>query len=129
MLPGVQAKEHLPLAGQSNVPTVSVAQNPTLGPILTDPFSNPPGRTLYVHTLDIAGHSTCDDACLAQWPAFILPPDNSVTPLPGLPGLLSTTGAKQVTYNNLPLYLNASDHNVGDTNGLNTDSTWLVATP
>ena len=40
-----------------------------------------------------------------------------------------TNGAKQVTYNGLPLYRFASDAKPGDTNGQGVAHIWFVAQP
>jgi predicted lipoprotein with Yx(FWY)xxD motif len=110
--------------------TVQVAQNPTLGAILTDPN----GMTLYVFMRDTPGSGTsaCSGGCAGTWPAF-QPPAGDLTLPDGVSGTLDTItrddGTLQVTYNGSPLYYFSRDMNPGDTNGQGVGGVWFAATP
>lgn len=84
------------------------------------------GMTLYLYRQDKPNASTCSGSCAQLWPPFVV----SGTPtapsgLRGTLGLLTRTdGAKQVTYNGLPLYLFSGDQRPGDANGDGLDGLW-----
>ena len=109
-------------------PTVLVAQDPALGPLLTDAA----GMTLYLFTEDtVPGESTCYDRCAEAWPPFA-----AAEPLmlpPGVPGELSTVqradGTTQVAYNGIPLYYWQRDAQPGDTTGQGVGGVWFVVPP
>src|SRR5947209_3731840 len=65
-------------------PVVIVAQNPTLGAILTDSS----GRTLYVFKNDTPGTSNCNGSCATTWPPFAAP-STALTAGPGATGALT----------------------------------------
>jgi predicted lipoprotein with Yx(FWY)xxD motif len=79
--------------------------------------------TLYMFNSDVAGSgaSNCNGGCATTWPPLTVPPGTTPGGGPGVGGRVGTirrsTGALQVTYNGLPLYLYSGDHAPGDTNG------------
>lgn len=95
--------------------------------------------TLYTFDNDVAGSgvSTCTGTCLANWPALTIAGGDTPTGGPGVTGTLGTitrtdNGARQVTYNGLPLYFFINDKVPGDTNGIYTGwraITLAAATP
>lgn len=108
--------------------TVFLRQDPTLGPILTDPN----GMTLYLFTKDTTpGESTCYDKCAENWPPF-----TASEPL-GLPSTVEgelttinrTDGTTQIAYNGIPLYYFAKDTQPGETNGQEVGDVWYVVHP
>lgn len=112
-------------------PAVLVAQNPALGPVLTDSQ----GMTLYTKSDDTPGTSTCSGVCASAWPSF-QPPAGNLTGSSDVTGTLGTItrgdGTQQVAYNGTPLYYFSGDKNPGDANGQGINSfggTWLAATP
>lgn len=108
--------------------TISTADAGALGTILT----TADGLTLYTFKNDVAGDgkSACEGGCAAAWPALI---DGEPTAGEGVTGELGTItradGAKQVTYNGMPLYRFVNDAVPGETNGQNVGSVWFVAQP
>lgn len=115
-----------PVAGDTSV---LVHEDPELGMILTDSE----GMVLYTFTNDEQGSgvSTCEDDCLANWPAFVA--DDPLTLPDGVPGELTqierSDGTMQVAYNGWPLYYFAADTAPGDTNGHEVGDRWFVVTP
>jgi len=109
--------------------TVLVAQDPNLGPILTDAT----GMTLYVFMRDTPDMSNCNGGCAAIWPAFQPPADGNLTLPDGVAGTLGVSmrpdGTQQVTYNDMPLYYYSGDMNPGDTNGNGIGGVWFAAMP
>lgn len=90
------------------------------------------GRTLYLFTADSPGVSTCEDACLAAWPA--LATDGAPVAGAGVDAALLGTltredGTEQVTYGGWPLYLYAADMAAGDTTGQGVNDVWFVVAP
>lgn len=109
-------------------PTVKLAKDSQLGEILTDVK----GMTIYRFTKDEPNSSTCYDQCAQNWPPLLVSAGDPVV-VAGLPGTFGTTtrkdGAKQVTYNGMPLYYWAKDQKPGDTTGQNVGSVWFVINP
>jgi predicted lipoprotein with Yx(FWY)xxD motif len=115
-------------AASASTPTVLVAQNLQLGPILTDAK----GMTLYTRKSDMPGMSSCTGGCATTWPP-LRPPSGSLTAPAGVTGKLDVItrddGSKQVTYNGMPLYTYSRDLAPGDTMGQGIGGVWFVATP
>lgn len=116
--------------GASTTPsgaTVNVAQDASLGKILTDAS----GNTLYQSANDQTNVSNCNAGCSSIWLPLTL---SSGTPTAGtgVTGQLSvitrSDGTKQVTYNGKPLYRYSSDSAPGDTKGNGIASIWSVVT-
>jgi predicted lipoprotein with Yx(FWY)xxD motif len=101
--------------------TVSTANNAKLGKILVS------GKTLY--TLS-TGNGACDSACLAFWPALMLPKGTTkATAGSGVTasklGTISRSGgALQVTYNGKALYYFEGDSGPGKVTGNNLKDQW-----
>ena len=84
--------------------------------------------TLYTFDKDVkdSGISTCTGQCLVNWPALTVAAGDTPTGGAGVTGTLGTitrtdNGARQVTYNGLPLYFFINDKAPGDTNGIYTN--------
>lgn len=113
-------------------PLVRVANNPHLGPILTDAQ----GHTLYFLTSELGGAPTqCTGACLSHWTPLSVPTASSdAVEGPGVTGVLSvnprTDGINQVSYGEEPLYTFAGDTAPGDIHGQGIHAfggVWLAA--
>jgi len=114
-------------------PAVGVAEAGALGKVIVG--AN--GNTLYAFTKDVAGVSTCFDACAAAWPALTVdqsaagwPPLNFAAPA-GVDAKLVTTvdrpdGSKQVKIGKWPLYFYAGDGGPGETNGQGVGGVWFA---
>ena len=93
----------------------------------------PTGLTLYLFADDTAGVSNCSGGCLEAWPALTVPDDLDPSAVPAAGGDLDVfvreDGARQVTYNGLPLYYFAGDSLPGETNGDGVGGVWSLATP
>jgi len=108
--------------------SVAVAEDPELGPILTDAE----GMTLYLFTNDTTeGESTCYDDCAVNWPPFN--PEGDLTLPEGVDGELTridrTDGTQMVAYNGIPLYYWINDKAPGDTTGQEVGDVWYVVPP
>lgn len=107
--------------------TVAVRHDPALGPLLTDAQ----GWTLYIFTRDQPGVSVCTGQCAVNWPPLITEEDPVAPPdLPGVLGVIvRPDGARQVAYNDMPLYYFAGDAQPGETNGHGVGGVWFIAQP
>lgn len=118
-------------AGAGGTATIDVADNATLGPILTDAG----GNTVYLFEKDESGSSECSGSCATAWPPVIA--KGKPTAGEGADAsLLSTVtrddGSEQVTYDGHPLYLYQGDVQPGDTSGNGLDqfgAEWYALTP
>lgn len=110
------------------IPTVMVGGNADLGPFLVDGR----GFTLYLFTNDAENVTNCYDNCATAWPPLIVA-WGEPTAGPGAGGRLGLIerrdGAKQVTYNGIPLYYWLGDREPGQTNGQNVGGVWFVVEP
>jgi predicted lipoprotein with Yx(FWY)xxD motif len=93
----------------------------------------PTGMTLYLFANDTEGVSNCSGQCLENWPALTVPEGLDPTAVSAASGALDVVtrddGARQITYNGLPLYYFAGDSLPGDTNGDGVGGVWSLATP
>lgn len=121
----------LPLLAQSTIAqdaAVQVASNAEYGAILTDAA----GKTVYLFTMDTKpGESACTGDCATAWPPV---PASDAMALPeGVPGSLGAIdradGAKQLTYNDIPLYTFVDDDEAGDVYGEAVGGVWFVVHP
>jgi predicted lipoprotein with Yx(FWY)xxD motif len=83
--------------------TILIVQKSKLGYVLAE--AN--GQVVYTYSGDKKGSvSTCTGSCATAWPAVTGNPQaSSADTLPGTLGTVATAnGAKQITYNGLPLY-------------------------
>jgi predicted lipoprotein with Yx(FWY)xxD motif len=83
--------------------TVLIVQKSALGYVL----ARANGQVVYIYDKDSKGGSpTCTGSCASTWTAVLGKP--AASPADNLPGTLGTVstanGAKQITYNGLPLY-------------------------
>jgi predicted lipoprotein with Yx(FWY)xxD motif len=115
---------------QSTGATLSVAQSPTLGTIVTDAD----GFTLYRFDHDSPNppKSTCFDACAALWPAAAVP-DSQIT-LSGVDAsvvgtLVRPDGSRQLTIGGWPVYEFSKDTAQGDVKGQGVGGVWFAVTP
>ncbi len=87
------------------------------------------GHTLYGFTDDVAGTSTCFDACAAAWPAVTVEAGFTV-PAGVDPALVSTVdrpdGSKQLKIGKWPVYFYAGDGAPGETNGQGVGTKWFA---
>ncbi len=108
--------------------TVLIAQNATLGPILTDSQ----GMTLYLRKSDPSGGSSCTGGCATTWPPLTIA-SGALTLPDGATGTLATfardDGSQQVSYNGMALYYYSGDKAPGDTNGQGLNNNWYVVAP
>ena len=83
--------------------TVMIVQHSNLGWVLAE--AN--GQVVYTYGADSKGGTpTCTGSCASLWPAVTgLPMASAADALPGtLSTVASANGAKQITYNGMPLY-------------------------
>jgi predicted lipoprotein with Yx(FWY)xxD motif len=118
------------LATAAGAATVKIATDAKLGRILADSQ----GLTLYTFKNDVAGSgkSAVSGGLAQAWPPLILTSGSPAKP-DGLAGELTLItrddGAKQVTYQGMPLYRFASDKAPGETNGQGIGGVWFAAMP
>lgn len=109
--------------------TVQVAEDETLGEILTDSR----GFTLYTFNNDTAnsGESACLEGCASAWPPLTITGEGQydAAVAANFGTITRPDGTTQVTYKGLPLYFFASDAVPGDTNGHQVGGVWFAATP
>jgi predicted lipoprotein with Yx(FWY)xxD motif len=92
------------------------------------------GMTVYTYDKDTAISSTCYDACAANWPPYVVGPEDNLTQLmAGVTGKVDTTkrtdGSLQVTYNGHPLYFFAADKSGNDMTGDGKGGVWHIVKP
>ncbi|MGZ8513918.1 MAG: COG4315 family predicted lipoprotein [Candidatus Limnocylindrales bacterium] len=101
----------------SAVATVEGTSSPTFGMILT----GAKGLTLYTHSGDSAGASTCTGDCATAWPPLSVPSGQQPAAGTGVTGALTTLtrddGTTQVAYDGMPLYYWQGDTKAGDVTG------------
>lgn len=108
---------------------IEVTKNATYGPILTE--GN--GFVVYRYTLDKKNSSVCTGECATLWPPVVLPKSQSVPIGKGLSagtlGVITRKGgARQVTFDGIPLYLYLGDK-PGTVTGEGVDKQWYVINP
>ncbi|MCZ7572333.1 MAG: hypothetical protein M5U01_27585 [Ardenticatenaceae bacterium] len=112
--------------------TIQASENPELGSILT----GSDGMTLYVFQPDKPGESSCYDQCAQSWPPLTVGEGVTPTAGEGVSGKVDviqrTTGERQVTYNDMPLYYFVADKQPGDVQGQGVDAfggEWYAVPP
>ena len=90
--------------------------------------------SLYTFSKDTGSVSTCYGTCVANWPPYLVGPEDNVNQLQaGVTGKVDTTirtdGGIQVTYNGHPLYFYVKDTKSGDTTGQNVGGVWFLVKP
>jgi predicted lipoprotein with Yx(FWY)xxD motif len=99
--------------------TISTAAEPGVGTALVDAR----GFTLYELKTETSGKIMCTGSCASAWPPLLLPAGvTSATAGSGVTASKLGTikrpdGGTQVTYNQMPLYLFASDTSPGEATG------------
>jgi len=115
--------------GQGGVPMLQVADNATLGKILTDDK----GGTLYAFKTDQPGQSMCTGTCAQNWPPLTVAqgaqPQASADVTGKLNVIQRSDGSSQVTINDMPLYYFKNDAQPGDTKGQGVGNNWYVISP
>jgi len=111
-------------AGATTTPTtVTTARNTTWGKILV--LGN--GTTVYRLTTDPKDKSVCKGECAMVWPPVLLAADQRAPVarggVTGLGTITRSGGARQVTYQGVPLYRFTGDHKTGQATG-NIKDTW-----
>jgi predicted lipoprotein with Yx(FWY)xxD motif len=118
-------------AGAATTPTtIKVAHNKTWGTVLVT--GN--GHVVYRLTTDPKNKSVCTGTCATVWPPVVLATGQKSPSGSGVKGLGTITrpgGARQVTYQGVPLYLFEGDHSAGQATGNVKDSwgQWWVVNP
>jgi len=111
------------VSGASSGPTtITVSQNKTWGPTLT----LKDGFTVYRLTKDSNNKSVCTGKCATIWLPVVLAPGQKAPVGVGVTGLGSfarANGAKQVTFQGIPLYTFFKDKSAGQVSG-NIKDTW-----
>jgi predicted lipoprotein with Yx(FWY)xxD motif len=114
--------------------TVQAAQVGIIGTALV----NGEEETLYMLTADHGGKPSCTSSpCTGLWPPLLVPTGGTAVAGSGITasklGTVDTpSGAKQVTYNNLPLYTYSGDSGPKQSNGQGIQSfggTWHPVSP
>lgn len=104
--------------------TVLIVEHSKLGWVLAEAS----GKVVYTYTGDTKGGTpTCTGTCASLWPAVTgVPMVSSADTLPGTLGTVTTaSGAKQITYNGLPLYTLKGEAALSVT-GQGMDGKWHV---
>ena len=117
----------IPFNPRTTDPVIGLAARAKLGTVLTAD-----GMTAYVFTKDVPRKTNCYDICAMNWPPLVV--THTPTLAASLPGRFGSVtrkdGAKQLTYNDLPLYLYIEDAPRTDqTNGQDVDHEWYVVHP
>lgn len=112
---GAHADDTTPVTAKVVVTVV----NTSLGAL----FADAGGKTLYTFDADQNGASSCYGGCAAVWPPVLIDLETVSAPF-GI--TLRTDGAKQLTLNGSPVYLYASDTNIGDVLGDGLRGVWHV---
>lgn len=108
-------------------PILALAERGKLGTVLTAD-----GQSVYLYTKDAPGKTRCSGQCAQDWPPVIVTrhPDTRGD----LPGKLGSVrredGRRQLTYNDVPVYLYIEDApRSDDANGQDVDHEWYVVHP
>ena len=117
----------IPKQPRSVDPVIGLAPREKLGTVMTAD-----GMTVYVYTKDKPHQTVCYDICAMNWPPLVVTHTPALAAsLPGRFGsVIRKDGAKQLTYNDLPLYLYIEDPPGTDqVNGQDVDHEWFVVHP
>lgn len=82
------------------------------------------GMTLYIFDVDTDSQSQCYEDCAVAWPPMILKSEDEVAAPFG--ESFRTDGARQLTYENHPLYYFQNDEKTGDINGDGLGGVWHI---
>jgi predicted lipoprotein with Yx(FWY)xxD motif len=112
-------------SSSSSTTALKVASKGKLGRVLVDAQ----GRTLYRYTPDHAGQSTCAGTCAKIWPPATVTGSGPFTGT-GIKGTVATLtragGAKQLSFDGMPLYRFTGDASTADANGQGVQHIWFV---
>lgn len=117
----------IPTDPRTTDPVIGVAPREKLGDVMTAD-----GMTVYVYTKDKPRATVCYDICAMNWPPLVVTHTPAMAAsFPGRFGsVIRTDGAKQLTYNDLPLYRYIEDPPRTDqANGQDVDHEWFVVRP
>jgi predicted lipoprotein with Yx(FWY)xxD motif len=105
--------------------SLSVAKHSDYG----DYLAGADGKALYIFKSDVkgSGESTCYDACIAAWPAYLVGADYTSEFSGDFTVITRKDGTYQLAYNGWPLYYFAGDAKAGDVNGQGIGEVWYVA--
>ncbi len=86
-------------------------------------------KALYIFKSDVkgSGKSTCYDACIAAWPAYLVDKDYKSELAGDFSVITRKDGSYQLAYNGWPLYYFAGDQKAGDVSGQGVGEVWYVA--
>lgn len=119
-------------APTSPVGSLNVARDDKGGPYLVDGA----GRALYLFEKDSEGQSSCDAACAAAWPPFVVAGVPTATDTSVQAPLITTIqradGRQQAAYNGHPLYYYARDAAPGEFKGQDVEEfgeEWYLVAP
>jgi predicted lipoprotein with Yx(FWY)xxD motif len=117
----------IPKDPRTTDPVIGVAPREKLGTVMTAD-----GMTVYLYTKDRPHQTVCYDICAMNWPPLLV--THTPTLSASCPGRFGSVtrkdGAKQLTYNDLPLYLYIEDPPRTDqANGQDVDNEWFVVHP
>jgi predicted lipoprotein with Yx(FWY)xxD motif len=131
--PSASSASSAPSGSTTSAPTnasgVKVAENATLGKVVTDWK----GWTLYRFDKDTPKppKSNCEADCLAKWPAVPYVENMKIEGVdPKLIGKVTRSdGSLQLTINGWPAYRFTGDTKVGETKGQGVGGVWFAFTP
>ncbi|HEX9494951.1 MAG TPA: hypothetical protein VGA38_04245 [Candidatus Limnocylindria bacterium] len=117
----------IPKQPRTTDPVIGLAPREKLGEVMTAD-----GMTVYVYTKDRPRETVCYEICAMNWPPLLV--TRTPTFVGSVPGRFGTVtrrdGAKQLTYNDVPLYLYIEDPPGTDqANGQDVDHEWFVVHP
>jgi predicted lipoprotein with Yx(FWY)xxD motif len=117
----------IPANPRATDPVIGLAQREKLGTVLTAD-----GMTVYLYTKDRPRETVCYEICAMNWPPLLVTRTPALSAsFPGRFGsVVRRDGSKQLTYNDLPLYLYIEDPPGTDqVNGQDVDHEWFVVHP
>jgi predicted lipoprotein with Yx(FWY)xxD motif len=124
---GACADLTIPNTPRATDPVIGVAPREKLGNVMTAD-----AMTVYVYTKDRPRETVCYEICAMNWPPLLVTRTPAIAgSFPGRFGSVTRRdGAKQLTYNELPLYLYIEDPPRTDqANGQDVDHEWFVVHP
>ena len=108
-------------------PLIGIGAREKLGNVITAD-----GMTVYAYTKDKPRETVCYDICAMNWPPLTVTHTPSLAAsFPGRFGSVTRKdGARQLTYNDVPLYLYIEDlPGTDQTNGQDVDHEWFIVKP
>ncbi len=118
----------IPKQPRQTDPIIGVAPRAKLGDVITAD-----GMTVYLYTKDIPRQTVCYDICAMNWPPLLIthtPTLSHTFPGNSFGSVTRKDGTRQLTYENLPLYLYIEDPPGTDqANGQDVDHEWFIVKP